>query len=312
MSDITLQINLSGGDAAYAEWTVPVLLEAHRHAAERLLIVDTCKPQRTRIVDPAQRFAEPAFTGRVEKVLALAEGWRAAGRVDRVVVLRPDDPLFPQLRQRYLRPWVKETHDYGGCALLSYLAAFELCRTRYLLHYDADMLLHQANGFRWAEAAVAALATSPDVIAATSLPAPPLSGADAPSAHERLTLRSHPAGWLNTWFSTRCYLFDLERLRPQLPLLQGRVYWESVIARLRGQGYPRSPEIMLFRRLGAAGFWRLALRDERAWLLHPVKKDAAFVAALPRLQVAIAAGRCPDAQRGRQDLNLDYWSDLLA
>lgn len=311
MSSVTLQINLSGGDAAYAAWTVPALLDAHRHAAERLLIVDTCKPQRTRIVDPAVRFAEPGYNQRVEKVLALAEGWRAAGKVDRVVVLRPDDPLFPKLRQRYLRSWVKETHDYGGCALLSYLAAFELCRTRHLLHYDADMLLHQAPGYSWADAAVDALNASPNVIAATPRPAPP-DAADAPSAHERLDHHTHPAGWLNMWFSTRCYLFDLERLQPQLPLLQGRIYWESLAAKLRGQGYPRSPEIMLFRRLSAAGLWRLALRDERAWLLHPVKKDAAFVAALPRLQAAIAAGRCPDGQRGQQDLNLDQWTDLLA
>jgi hypothetical protein len=308
----TLQINLSAGDSAYAEWTVPALISAHPDAAERLLIIDACKPQRTHIVDPAARFPEPAYSARQEKIQALAEHWRAAGLVDRVEVLRPGDALFAQLRQRYLRPWVRETHDYGGCALLAYLAAFELCRTRWLVHYDADMLLHQAPGFSWTEAAIDAAHADSAIIAATPRPAPPCPGAtDAPSSHERLTMHERPAGWLSHWFSTRCYLFDVEGLRPLLPLLQGRVYWESVLARLRGRGYPRSPEIMLFRRLSAARRWRLTLNDRRAWLLHPVRKDAAFVTALPALLAAITAGTCPDGQRGRQDLDLTQWNETL-
>ncbi|HVU23844.1 MAG TPA: hypothetical protein VHE13_06935, partial [Opitutus sp.] len=185
-------------------------------------------------------------------------------------------------------------------------------RTRWLLHYDADMLLHQEPGFDWAAAARDALVDGRPVIAATPRPSPPMLDApDAPSAHERLTLHPHPAGWLNTWFSTRCYLFDVEQLRPLLPLLQGRIYWEVLAARLRRRGYPRSPEVMLFRRLAAAGRFRLALRDQRAWLLHPVRKDARFLDVLPRLLAAIHAGDCPAAQRGRQDLQLDLWGDML-
>lgn len=312
MSEITLQINLSAGDSAYAELTVPALLAAHPHVAERLLIVDLCKPQATKIVDPAQRFPEPAFSQRVSRISALAESWLAGRKVDRVVYLRPGDPLFAKLSRTYLRPWVRETHDYGGCALMSYLAAFELCRTRWLLHYDADMLLHQSPDFDWATAAQNALSGNNAIAAAIPRPSPPpLDGPDAPSSHERLALTPHPAGWLNTWFSTRCFLFDLERLRPGLPLLQGRAYWDSLAAKILRRGYPRAPEILLFRRLSSAGLTRLSLNDRRAWLLHPVRKDAAFVAALPGLQAVIAEGRCPDAQRGQQDLNLEAWRDLL-
>lgn len=307
MIDATLQINLSAGDAAYAELTVPALLAAHPNVAERLLVVDLCKPQKTRIVDPARRFPEPAYTQRAERIVALAEGWLAARQVDRVVYLRPHDPLFKKMSALYLRPWLRETHDYGGCALMSYLAAFELCRTRWLVHYDADMLLYQARGFDWVRVARTAMVDSESVVAACPRPAPPREGLDAPTAQERLIATAHAAGWLNAWFSTRCYLFDLQRLAPLLPLLQGRIYWETLAARLLRRGYPRSPEIMLFRRMESAGRWRLTLRDPRAWLLHPVQKKDDFVAALPRVLAQVASGKSPALQKGNQDLNLDWW-----
>jgi hypothetical protein len=313
MTDTTLQINLSPGDADYAELTVPALLEAHPDAAERLLVIDGCKPQATGIVDPARRFPEPAFSQRLERVRTLADHWLSEGRVGRIVVLRPGDPIFRVLSRKYLRPWVRETHDYGGCALMSYLAAFELCRTRWLLHYDADMLLHQEGRFDWVGQAQGAMVDHPFVVAATPRPSPPtLEGPDAPTNAERLPLYPHPAGWLNIWFSTRCYLFDLERFRPCLPLMQGRTYWEVLAARILRRGYPRSPEGLLCLRMAAAGRTRLALRDRRAWLLHPLQKDAAFVSALPRLLAAIHEGRCPDGQRGDTNLDLRLWEQILA
>lgn len=313
MNDLTLQINLSPGDSAYAALTVPRLLAAHPDVAERLLIVDLCKPQRTRIVEPERRFPEPAYSNRAAQVEQLAHGWLEAGLIDRVVVLEPGDPLFAQLSRTYLRPWISETHDYGGCALMSYLAAFDLARTRWLIHYDADMLLHQAPDFDWVQAARSALAVGPSIVAAIPRPSPPTrDGLDAPSRNEVLPMERHPAGWLSGWFSTRCFLLDLSRLRSHLPLVQGRALVESFAARLLRRGYPRSPEILLYRRFGAAGLRRLTLSDRRAWLLHPTTKNSAFVSALPRLLGEVAAGRCPDRQQGQQDLLLDSWSSSTA
>lgn len=310
MKAITLQINLSPGDVGYAARTVPRLLAAHPGVAERLLVIDVCRPQRTAIIDPERRYPEPEFSQRCSQIVALAEALRQSGAVDRVEILRPADPRFPEWRQRFLRSWVHATHDYGGCALMAYLAAFALCRTRWLLHYDADMMLHQPPGYDWAAAAALVLTQDSEVIAATPRPSPPSDAAtDQPTRQERLPLRINPAGWLNQWFSTRCYLFDCERLGRCLPLLQGRVYWETCLARLRRRGYPRSPETMLFRRLSACGYWRLILRRRDTWLLHPAQKDAAWLAALPELLDAVGAGRCPEAQRGNQDLQLAWWRD---
>lgn len=313
MKDITLQVNLSAGDAAYAHLTVPPLLAAHPDVYERLLIVDACKPQRTRIVDPALRYPEPAFSERIARVSALARNWLAAGLVDRIEWLNPGDIFFSQLRRRYLRSWVSGTHDYGGCAMMAYLAAFELCGTRYLLHYDADMLLYQQSDYDWAAVARAEAQSSPAIAAVIPRPSPPdCLEPDAPSRHEALPLLPHRAGWLNTWFSTRCFFFDLQRLQSCLPLLQGVAYWDSLAAKILWRGFPRSPEALLHRRLGAAGLYRLHLHDRRAWLLHPVKKDNAFVSLLPRILDAVRSGRCPEGQRGRQDLQPELWAHQTA
>jgi hypothetical protein len=314
MSAVTLQINLSPGDVAYAAQTVPALLRSHPAAAERLLIVDTCKPQRTGIVDPARRFPEPAYSERARAIEELAHALRRQGAVDRVVVLRPDDPLFTALRRRYLRPWVRGTHDYGGCALLAYLAAFELCSTRWLLHYDADVLLHQAPGVDWSALALSAMAEDPTIVATTPRPSPPPPAGtpDAPTRTERFELRETSAGWLNPWFSTRCFLFDLERLRPHLPLMQGRVYWESLAARLLRRGFPRSPEALLFRRMSAAGLWRLTLRAREAWMIHPTRKDSAYLVELPRILQAVHRGAYPAEQAGETEVLTTTWQRWLA
>jgi len=306
-AEYTLQINLSPGDSDYAELTVPELLRAHPNAKERLLIVDLCKPQRTRIVDPATRFPEPRHSVRSARIAALAAGWLSQGAVDRVETLVPGDSRFEQWRRLYLRPWIRETHDYGGCAMIAYIAAFDLPKTPWLLHYDADMMIHQAAGVDWVALAQAAMANDPGIVASSPRPSPPPSGPDAPTVNERLPSRDSPAGWLSSWFSTRCYLFDLRRLRAVLPLVQGRVFWESVAARILGRGYPKSPEGLLYRRMAAAGLARLTLRSKETWLLHPTSKDARFLAALPRILDRVRAGDFPARQRGEQDLRLETW-----
>lgn len=310
MIPFTLQINLSAGDADYAQLTVPRLLAAHPHATERLLVVDLCKPQRTRIVDPARRYPEPRFTVRATRVADFAAACLRDGKVDRVVCLRPGDPLFARISSAWLRPSVTATHDYGGCALMAYFAAFELCRTPYLLHYDADMILHQEAGFDWADQARDEIESSASLIAATPRPTAPVPGRpDIPSLRECLPYFPHRAGWRNAWFSTRCYLFNVPRLRTCLPLIQGRYHLEMLVTRLLRRGYPRSPEIMLHRRLSSAGYECLMLSDPRAWMLHPCRKGPEFVAALPALLDAVAADRCPDGQRGVQDLELPLWEN---
>ena len=316
LSDVTVQINLCAGDAAYAEQTVPLLVNAHPGAVRRLAVVDCCKPQRTRIFAPDTRLPEPNFTQRMHRVRELAVEFQRQGLFDEIVWLEPGSPLFAKLASRYVRPWMTETHDYGGCAFMAYWAALGHARTRFVLHYDADMCLHQDPGFDWAAATLSVWDDVPQAVAATPRISPPgfarTPSEDAPSVHEGRPAVRIPAGWLNDWFSTRCFLFDCQRLDSHLPLVTAL---RSPVWRLRqlaDRGYPPGPESLLSAVLGPRGARRLNLADERAWLLHPNSKPPAYLALLPRLLASVTAGRVPAAQLGHSDINLSAWTEFLA
>ena len=313
--DVTLQINLCAGDVGYARQTVPRLVAAHPQVAARLAVVDCCRPQRTRIFDPDARMPLDRFGPRLAEIRALAEQFRRQGLFDRVEYLLPQDARFAALARRYVRPWMTETHDYGGCAFMAYWAMLDFPTARFVLHYDADLLLHTAAGFDWAADALSVWSAQPEVLAASPRIAPPgfarTPAEDAPSLHEgRPTVRV-AGGWLNDWFSTRCFLFDRERLAPHLPLVRGLEAWELRLRRWIDRGYPPGPEQLLFRQLGSRGQRCLHLATERAWLLHPTRKNAEFLTLLPQMLDSIARGEVPPEQRGYADLRLDAWQTFL-
>jgi hypothetical protein len=316
MHDTTLQINLSPGDIAYADLTVPALVNHHRASVDQTLaIVDCCKPQRTKIVNPDQRFPEPQFAEKVESICAIAESLKTKGYLDKIIYLHPNDSLFSLLSRKYLANWVHKTHDYGGCALMSYLAGLEIPQTHYILHYDADMLLYQASGYDWSQEAKQRMEEHDKTVAASPRISPPFSQAtglvDAPSRHEERPLKVVEGGWQNDWFSTRCYLIDKIKLASYLPLIRGRLLVETLATKYLNRGYPRSPEIMLFKRVGNAGGRRINLASEQAWLLYPATKPPSYTQLLPQIQHSIANGQIPQEQQGYADINLAAWEKFL-
>src|SRR5205085_4039017 len=230
--------------------------------------------------------------------------------------LRENDPLIKELSAKYLRKLIMRTHDYGGCALMAYLAAFEVVDTKYLLHYDSDMLIHQSEDFDWTIEARELIEEQEKAVAATPRISPPFSKQrglpDAPSLHEGRPLQTIKGGWRNDWFSTRCFLIDRWKVFNYLPLLKGRMLFETLAVKYLNRGYPRSPEIMMFRRIGGAGGWRLNLQTEKAWLLHPQNKPPLYLELLPEIQSAVKVGQVPEGQRGYSEVNLPEWERFLS
>jgi hypothetical protein len=316
LNNITLQINLSPGDIHYAHLTIPQLVNSHQaNVNEVVAIVDCCRPQKTKIVDPDIRFPLTEFQEKVKKITAIAEELKSKGYIDRIIYLHTDNELQKIIRKKYLANLVKETHDYGGCALMSYFSAFEVSKTKYLLHYDADMLIYQAPNYDWAKEAQYLMEKHPQAVASTPRISPPFSThtnlEDAPSLHEGRPLTSVEGGWKNDWFSTRCFLMDLEKLTNYLPLIQGKLLLETLAVKYSNRGYPRSPEIMLFKRLGQSGGWRLNLKTQSAWLLHPVSKPPILIELLPQIIDAVSKGIVPESQRGYADVKIAEWQKFL-
>lgn len=314
---ITLQINICPGDLTTGiELTVPALVKAHQPNVERvLLVVDCCKPQKTKIVDPVTRHPEPEFTRRVEKVCELAMNWRQEGMCSDLFLMRPEEPMLDLLRSKYLRNIIRETHNYGGVGLLSHLAGLELPATRFVLHYDADMLLYQAPGYDWAREAISWFDRHPALVGVTPRICPPVlekrNDMNGPSFVQWPPVTAVEGGWRDCWFSTRCFLLDRDRLARFLPLLKGRALWETLATKWLHRGYPRSPEVLLSLRIQGGGGWRLNMDSEKAWLIHPAAKPADFVRLLPRLLTSVASGKVPELQRGNLELDLAAWSRYL-
>ena len=314
VNDATLQINLCAGDVAYAESTVPALVRAHPDVTRRLAVVDCCRPQRTNLFDPDRRLPELEFKQRLSGIRDLSEEFKRAGLFDMVTYLYPGDARFRGFASKYCRHWMKETHDSGGCGYMAYWAAIDLPATRFVLHYDADMLLHQDSGYSWVGDALALWPIHARAVSAVPRMSPPgfadTPAEDGPSCHEGRPKEAVRGGWLNDWFSTRCFLLDRARLAPLLPLVSPLWSLEFLLRRLIDRGYPPPPESVLFRSLGNRGWRCLNLASEKAWLLHPPRKDQEYLRLLPRILSSVAAGRYPDAQRGYVDLQMEAWSAI--
>lgn len=273
MSAITLQINLCPGDLAYAELTVPRLVKMHRQFCTTVVaIVDCCPPQATQFVNAAKKFPPSEFAQRVSILEKLVSDWQQDSLFDQVVYLRPGSDIFYSLSQQYLQGIVQETHDGFGHALMSYLAALNIPQTQYVLHFDADILMHSQPSSNWLEEACDRLVQNPTLLAVSPRISPPPSEIDV-NDEVAPAVSNHPesgwistwqvekvaGGWLSDWISNRCFLMDRERLKQLEPLIDNHE-----VQRIRFHAFIHQ----LSRRLGG-GKWLGSLGD----LLQPQPTD---------------------------------------
>lgn len=335
--DVTLQINLCAGDLAYGKQIVAALAAAHRSDVREVVVVaDACRPQSTPLLHAPGRFAEPAFSERLARLRTLCATLQSDGLVQRVEWLEPDTTALRTLNHRYSGLATPCSHDHLGHAFSAYFLGWECARTRYVAHFDADILLWQQPGFSWLHTACVALARDETLLAASPRIAPPADGVamvrvEAPGSGWLPTwpLIPAPGGWRSPWFSTRCHLMDRERLARVLPiggsathrraasverllapLCTTRFFTDSGLGRRlarRVPAWPLPPEVLLHAHAQARGFSCLYLDDPRAWFIHPDTKPDRFLRLLPRLLDGVAHGEVPPAQRGVSGVQFAAW-----
>jgi hypothetical protein len=309
----TLQVNISAGDIAYAMVTVRQLALNHLAIPNRLLVVDCCRPQRTKLVNPEIRFPEPLFSKKVDQICAIAEQLMEEQLFTDVYYLRPGDEFFKLLSKKYLNGIIHKTHGAGATAQMSYWAAIELVKTRYIIHYDGDLFFYQENGYEWWHDAVAMMDTEPLALFAIPRHAPPSDETgELPTFAEGTEIVTKNGYWLHNWFSTRMFLLDKGRLQHELPVVNGKVKWQLLLRKLPFRAFPLDPEIILFRRLGMEkGYRRIILQSEKAWLLHPLEKSKKFFNLLPLINESIQQNKVPKMQKGREDILMEAWESFL-
>lgn len=310
MNDVTLQINTSPGDINYAELTVAALANQHADIKKKLLIVDCCRPQKTKILDPDVRFPINDFEQNVEKIINISKRLLANNLVTDVYYVKPGDPIMDYLSKKYLRNVYKATHGAGGTSNMSYWAGLDLPDTKYVLHYDCDIILYQKPGFNWVKEAINHIQDHKNILMAVPRLCPPVDK-DIPSLQEGRPFTSFPNYWINDWFSTRHFLFDKQKLKNYLPLVRGKVMIELLLRKYGNRAFPIDPEILLYKSVGPRGAKRLILKSEDAWLLHPINKSRLYLDALPQIISTITKGKYPQAQKGYENINLESWLEFL-
>jgi len=237
-NDITLQINLCAGDAAYAAKTVPPLIEAIRPVVDEvLLVMDCCLPQASPVFRPGERFSRAAFAERLALVKDLCLEWQNEGLVDLVEFIEPGSEMVRTLNRKYTGHDTAWTHDHLGHAFTAYFAAWDLPKTRYVLHCDADVFLYDGTRNAWIADAVNFLEEHEDVVSVCPRIAPPADeagvmvhvGARDSGWLPTWSLQKQEGGWSSNWLSTRMHFIDRERLAALLPLRPtcGRVHYAA-------------------------------------------------------------------------------------
>jgi hypothetical protein len=282
---------------------------------EIILTIDRCKPQRTRQTDPDVRCKEPEFTRQLDELQALGDSLIAQRLVDRVLPLRSGDPWLEEVSRKYSGRWLPESHDYGGRPITGYWAGIEAAKTRYVVHYDGDMFLHQEPGFDWAVHAIPFMDRQERAVTATPRLTPPYAAripyGDYGSAHEVMAMLPVEGGWRQSFFSTRAFVVDREKLERYLPLARGRMLVEQLAVKTLRRGFPRSAEKMLWMTAGREGGYRLILSTEKAWLLHPIWKPEDYHTWVPSIIESVERNHVPDAQLGKTELQLQAWQAFL-
>lgn len=277
-----------------------------------MLVVDLCRPQKTKIFDPDKKIPIQVFEERVEKLLGIVDHLKREIHFEQIFFLRPDSPEIKELSRKYLKGLYQTTHAAGGTANMSYWAAIDLPSPRYVLHYDGDMLVHTQEGKNWVEEGLELLnRDSKHIIAVPRTAAPVMGNPEIISLHQGRPFQDHGDYWTDDWFSTRHFLMDREKLSKYLPLVRGRVKWELLARKWLKRAFPLDPEILLFRSVGNKGGRRVILKDEENFMVHPVEKGEHFLHLLPKVIAYFEKGDIPTNQRGQENFQLEAWEKFL-
>ena len=296
----TLSINVARPDVPFLRHTVPHLVRMCRYAfVERVLVVDPSPPH--------PRYTRDARLASLDELRAECAALRAAGVVDEVVDVDYAPARVRQITRKHFGRGLRHTHDYRGYPTYGLLDAYERARGDYFLHFDSDMLLHQAPDFDWIAAGIALMGARPDVVTVTPLAGPP---SDDGTLRQRVAYTRDDAGGFYRFqhFTSRKFLVERARFDAFLPLVPRAVSWRrAATSVVSGKSPLERWERLVSERMIATATCRADLASPRAWTLHPPDHGPTFLAALPSLIARVESGDFPPAQAGDYDLRLEHW-----
>lgn len=290
----SLSILAGPPDAPFVRETVRHLARVQNHAfVDRALVIDTLPP------------APGRSTAGTPELIAAAEQLKSEGEVDRVIRLDAACAARRASDVRHFGRAVKWDRDFRGIPLRGWTAGLDASNAPYHVHYDCDILLHQADGYSWVAAGVELLRTVPELLTVAPHPGPP--GA---ALLQSDPFDTDPRGFHRfATFSSRRFVIDRGRYAAALPLSPRAASRRHRLRSLFGGGSPvLNWELMVEAMMRERRLYRGHLTDPRAWALHAPDHGPRFCALLPAVIARVDRGDYPRAQAGRYDLDLAAWA----
>jgi hypothetical protein len=92
--------------------------------------------------------------------------------------------------------------------------------------------------------------------------------------------------------------------------MSGRILVETLAVKYLNRGFPRSPEIILHRKIGGNNGKRLILDSFDSWMMHPHSKPVEFINNIEKIMNYVHRGQYP-ADQSKDDFELDKWLNMI-
>jgi hypothetical protein len=239
-----------------------------------------------------------------EPLIAVARSMQEANEIDRYVEL--ETHLNTQIARKHFLERPRRLRDNRDIPLFGWITGIESAATEYVFHADCDILIHSKPVFSWVEEAILLMENDPSVLFVSPHPGPPspegIFRHDPPpivDEHENYRFKS---------FSSRRYLVNKKRFEQLLPLRSMHVSWRRKLAMHLGGSSSILPwETHVDWALRSSPFFRVHLRDTRAWALHCPDHGNLWRQNIAKLIAAVEDGAFPSSQAGHYDLILEDW-----
>lgn len=292
-------------DIAFLPYTIPHLVRSCQgQVSKRTILIDTSEIK--------GYFAKKRKLASIEQLRAECRKFKEKNLVDEIIELKYDRKEMNKLYRKHFGMNLRETHCFRGYPYYGSIWPIENGSTDYFLHFDSDMLIHQAGASSWIKEAIDLMEKHEDMLCVLPLSGPPAARRTLYQGRATYTFDLEGFYRFKEDFTSRLYLLSRKRFQELLPMkLQWLSWRESLKSNIFGKGNLLCWEVTVNKALKESKYYRVDLASQTAWSLHPHDRGDKFIKILPALINLVEKGIFPPEQAGHYDLNLELWSNLL-
>jgi hypothetical protein len=300
--DISLQINVSAADLEVCKRILQRQITFWYEELDEIIITVESKKS-------YGKFAKD-FDKNSEDLIALLEKYKSAYPKLRYHFVDYSQQRHTTLAKLFFDTTSMPEKDYRGCAFYSYLDGLAVCKNKYIIHLDSDMLIGGTPN-AWLQNAVDLLNSDKTYLVVNPLAGPPAPDFDIKQSYVKKTGKYD---FVFDKMSTRIFLIDMEKLSVHKTTLKKVPptprYIKNAIKNNFTRGYMALEDLfsVMMRQRGFVRIDTLG-QDENhiAYSLHPLVKPDHYIQAIPDLLKKIDADDIPDAQRGNYNIHNDFF-----